>query len=216
MSIFSPPARIIDCPVKVFFILDTSETIALQESPPGSLVQKIKEFTKMFAQELRQDEAERDYRGIKISWSIGGLNFSESQHVFSQFTTKENFIRNLNDIRYEGKGTHTDCALEKMANQMTHHYSGKKPVLFSVVITDGHVTASPCGGMKRMADKAREKDIQIFSVAASRSVDETGMREIANSPVELYRDDYIVVDVVDGKPEIKTSTIARIIKAMVI
>ncbi|XP_037645223.1 collagen alpha-2(VI) chain-like isoform X1 [Sebastes umbrosus] len=206
--------RIIDCPVKVFFILDTSETIALQESPPGSLVQKIKEFTKMFAQELHQDEAEKDYRGIKISWSIGGLNFSESQHVFSKFTTRENFIRNLNDIRYEGKGTHTDCALETMANQMTHHYSGKKPVLFSVVITDGHVTASPCGGMKKMADKAREKDIQIFSVAASRSVDETGMREIANSPVELYRDDYIVVDVVDGKPEIKTSTIARIIKAM--
>ncbi|XP_033990139.1 collagen alpha-2(VI) chain-like isoform X1 [Trematomus bernacchii] len=202
---------IIECPIKLFFTLDTSESIALQESPPGSLVRKVLEFTKMFAQKLDDEE----YRGqIQISWSIGGLNFSETQHVFSQFTTKENFIRNLNGIIYKGRGTYTDCAIRRMTHHMTTHYSQTKAVLFSVVITDGHVTAEKCGGIKAEAEKAREKGIQIFSVAASRSVDELGLRDIAGSPTELYRDDYIAVDIADGKPEIKTQSIDRIIQIM--
>ncbi|KAM6955520.1 collagen alpha-2(VI) chain-like isoform 1-T2 [Lycodopsis pacificus] len=202
---------IVDCPVKVFFTLDTSESIALQESPPGSLVTKVMEFTKIFAQRLVDEE----YMGqIQISWSIGGLNFSESQHVFSPFTTKENFIRNLNGIIYKGKGTHTDCALKEMTHQMTHHYSGTKAVLFSVVITDGHVTAERCGGIREMAEKAVLKNIKIFSVAASRSIDELGMRDVAGALPQVYRDDYLVVDIVDGKPEIKTESIDRIIKIM--
>ena len=31
-----------ECPIDVYFTIDTSETIALQESPPGALVQSIK------------------------------------------------------------------------------------------------------------------------------------------------------------------------------
>nr|XP_046260201.1 collagen alpha-2(VI) chain-like isoform X2 [Scatophagus argus] len=206
-----PQGRIIECPIKLFFTIDTSETIALQESPPGILVENVKEFTKIFVQRL----ADEEYKGqIHISWSIGGLNFSQTQWVFSQFTTKENFIRNLAGIRYKGKGTFTDCALKNMTYQMTHHFSGTKAVLFAVVITDGHVTGSPCGGIKAMAERAREQEINIFSVAASRSIDEIGMREIASSPAELYRDDYIAVDIVDGRPRIKTDSIDRIIKAM--
>ncbi|XP_070693798.1 collagen alpha-2(VI) chain-like [Pempheris klunzingeri] len=201
---------IIDCPIKLFFALDTSETIALQESPPETLVTSIKEFTKMFAQRLSDDE----YRGqIQISWSVGGLNFSETQHIFSQFTTKETFIRNVSNIIYEGKGTFTDCAIERMTQKMTQ-YLGMNDVLFSVFITDGHVTGSPCGGIKLMSEKAREKGIRIFSVAASRVIDELGMREIASAPSDLYRDDYIAVDVSGRRPKIMTETIDRIIKAM--
>lgn len=213
LSTFSPLAGIVECPIKVFFTIDTSETIALQESPPGILLQYVQEFTKIFAQKLDDQE----YKGqVHISWSVGGLNFSETQWVFSQFTTKENFIRNLAGIRYKGKGTFTDCALKSMTYQMTHHHSGRKAVLFSVVITDGHVTGSPCGGIKAMAEKAREQGIHIFSVAASQLIDELGMREIASSPSELYRDDYMAVEIVNGRPEIKTDSIDRIIKAMVI
>lgn len=211
-SLFSPAARIIDCPIKLFFTLDTSESIALQESPPGVLVDNIREFTKIFAHRL----ADEEYKGqIEITWSIGGLHFSQRQIVFSQFTTKENFIRNLSRIKYLGKGTYIDCALRNMTDEMTRHYSGEKAVFFSVVITDGHVTGSPCGGIKVMAERAREKGIHIFSVAASRRIDEIGMREIASSPQELYRDDYIAWDIVDGRPKIKTESIDRIIKAMV-
>lgn len=66
-----------------------------------------------------------------------------------------------------------------------------------------------------MADKARDQGIQIFSVAASRSIDELGMSEIASSPTEMYRDDYIVMEIVDGKPQLSTKSIDRIIKVMV-
>ncbi|XP_035532169.1 collagen alpha-2(VI) chain-like [Morone saxatilis] len=211
LSTFSPLAGIIECPIKLFFTIDTSETIALQESPPGIMVENIKEFTKIFVQKL----ADEDYKGqVHISWSIGGLNFSQTNDVFSQFTTKENFIRNLSLIIYKGKGTFTDCALKAMTNQLTHHYSGTKPVLFSVVLTDGHVTGSPCGGIKAMAEKAREQGIHIFSVAASRLIDEVGMSEIASSPHELYRDNYTAVEIVDGRPKLNTNHIDRIIKAM--
>ncbi|XP_013872175.1 collagen alpha-2(VI) chain isoform X2 [Austrofundulus limnaeus] len=206
------PQELVDCPIKVFFTIDTSETIALQESPPGSLVESIKEYTRIFAQKL----AEEEYRGqIQITWSMGGLHFSQTQVVFSQFTTRETFIRSLSRITYLGKGTYIDCALRNMTHQMTrHHYSGPKAVLFSVVITDGHVTGSPCSGIKLMADNARDQGIHIFSVAASRSIDELGMREIASSPTEVFRDDYIVMEVVDGKPRLSTDSIDRIIKVM--
>lgn len=197
----------------MFFTIDTSETIALQESPPGILVESIKEFTRTFVQTLSDEE----YKGhVRISWSVGGLNFSQNHWVFSPFTNKWNFIRNLGQIRYKGEGTFTDCAIKYMTYEMTRHYSDTNAVPFAVVITDGHVTGSPCGGIKAMAEKAREQGIQIFSVAASRNIDESGMREIASSPVELYRDDYLAVDIVGGRPSIKTDSINRIIKAMVI
>lgn len=210
---FSPPQGTIKCPIKVFFTIDTSETIVLQESPPGVLVENVKEFTKIFAERL----ADEEYKGqVQLSWSIGGLNFSQTRFVFSPFTTRENFIRNLAGVRYEGKGTYTDCALQSMAEQLTHHHSGINTVLFGVIITDGHVTGSPCGGIKVAAEKARERGVHIFSVAASRSIDKIGMRDIASSPTELYRDDYIAVEIVKGRPKIKTESIDRIIKAMVI
>ncbi|KAJ3591823.1 hypothetical protein NHX12_006955 [Muraenolepis orangiensis] len=204
--------KVVDCPIRLYFTIDTSETISLQESPPGVLVENIKEFTKEFVQRL----ADEEYRGgqVRITWSIGGLHFSQSHVVFSQFSTRESFIRSLSSIRYLGKGTYTDCALSNMTSEMTLHSSGQKAVLFSVVITDGHVTGSPCGGVKTCAEKAREQGIKIFSVAASRAVDEAGMREIANHPVEVYRDDYIAVEVEDGRPRIMTDTMDRIIKVM--
>lgn len=196
----------------MFFTIDTSETIALQESPPGILVESIKEFTRAFVHKLSDEE----YKGhIQISWSIGGLNFSQSNWVFSHFTNKQNFIRNLSQVRYKGKGTFTDCAIQNTTYEMTRHSTDAKEVHFAVIITDGHVTGSPCGGIKAMAEKAREQGIHMFSVAATRNIDEQGMRDIASSPAELYRDDYLAVDIVDGRPSIKTDSIDRIIKAMV-
>lgn len=31
-----------ECPIDIYFTIDTSETIALQEPPPGALVESIK------------------------------------------------------------------------------------------------------------------------------------------------------------------------------
>ncbi|XP_053185160.1 collagen alpha-2(VI) chain-like [Scomber japonicus] len=200
----------IKCPIKVYFTIDTSETIALQESPIPAMVNKVKEFTRIFAERL-DDEV---YNGITLTWSIGGLHFSQKQEVFSNFTRKEEFIRKLGGIKYLGKGTYIDCALKRMAHEMTRHNVEPDSVLFAIVITDGHVTGDPCGGVKLMAEKAREQEINVFSVAASSRMDEFGLGEIASFPTVLYRDNYTAVDNSARLPRIQDETIARIIKAM--
>lgn len=201
----------INCPIRLYFTIDTSETIALQEPPIGELFNRIRNFTQMFAQRLNDG----DYRGqMNILWSIGGLHYSQDVEVFSPFTNKYDFIKSLDKINYLGKGTYTDCALKNMTYQMTHQPSESNTVFFSVVISDGHVTGNPCGGIKAMADRAREEGIHIFAVAASRVIDKDGMREIASSPTDVYRDDFIAVDFADGRVKINTETIDRIIKIM--
>ncbi|XP_036396563.1 collagen alpha-2(VI) chain-like isoform X2 [Megalops cyprinoides] len=200
----------IECPIQLYFVIDTSETIALQEPPPGSLVESIKEFTKAFVGRL-DDE---DYRGtVQLIWSFGGLHFSQRQVVFSQISSKDNFIRGLDSIIYLGKGTYIDCALANMTAEMRHITPAPKTVRYAVVITDGHETGHPCGGIKVTAERARDEGIKIFAVAATAKLEETGMREIANTPAEVYRNAFLAVDI-DGSPRVVTETIDRIIKTM--
>uniref|UniRef100_A0A667YQF1 Collagen alpha-2(VI) chain n=1 Tax=Myripristis murdjan TaxID=586833 RepID=A0A667YQF1_9TELE len=200
-----------DCPIDVYFTIDTSETIALQEPPPGSLVESIKEFTQRFVERLEDAE----YRGlVQMRWNIGGLHFSQRQEVFSRIGPKDPFITGLKGIRYLGKGTYIDCALTKMTEVMRDTPSDPRALRFAVVITDGHVTGNPCGGIKVAAEKARDEGIRVFVVAASRNVDETGLREIANSPATVFRRDFMAVDLSQGRAVIQTDTIDRIIKTM--
>lgn len=200
-----------ECPIHVYFTIDTSETIALQEPPPGSLVESIKQFAVEFANRLEEEE----YRGaVKINWNIGGLHFSQRQEVFSRLASKNDFISGVQGIRYLGKGTYIDCAIANMTQEMLRHTTEPKALRFAVVITDGHVTGNPCGGIKVAAEKARDEGIRIFVVAASRNVEETGLKEIANSPAAVYRRDYMAVDLSQGRALIHTETIDRIIKTM--
>ncbi|XP_036400969.1 collagen alpha-2(VI) chain-like isoform X2 [Megalops cyprinoides] len=205
-----PCAKKMECPIDLYFVIDTSETIALQEPPPGSLVESIKDFTKQFALKLN----DLDYRGlVQITWSLGGLHFSQRQVVFSRIAPRDNFIRGLDTIRYLGKGTYIDCALSNMTQEIRQSATPNS-MRFAVVITDGHVTGNPCGGIKVSAERARDEGVRLFVVAATKNVDETGLREIANSPTELYRNAFLAVDISGTSPMIMTSTIDRIIKTM--
>ncbi|XP_029380747.1 collagen alpha-2(VI) chain isoform X2 [Echeneis naucrates] len=200
-----------ECPIDIYFTIDTSETIALQEPPPGSLVDSIKTFTEEFVQRL--DDAE--FRGaVQIRWNIGGLHFSQKQEVFSNIGPKSNFISGVRGIRYLGKGTYIDCAISNMTQEMLRSPSSPSALRFAVVITDGHVTGNPCGGIKVAAEKARDEGIRIFVIAATKNVEETGLREIANSPAMVYRRDFMAVDLSQSRPTIHTETIDRIINTM--
>uniref|UniRef100_A0A8C7P376 Collagen alpha-2(VI) chain n=1 Tax=Oncorhynchus mykiss TaxID=8022 RepID=A0A8C7P376_ONCMY len=200
-----------ECPIDVYFTIDTSETIALQEPPPGSLVESIKMFTERFAERLE----DADYKGlVQIRWQLGGLHFSQRQQVFSRIQAKDAFIQGLRNIRYLGKGTYIDCALANMTQEMTRLPSNPGALRFAVVITDGHVTGNPCGGVKVTAERARDEGIRMFVVAATKNVDETGLREIANSPANVYRKDFLAVDLSGNRPVIQLDTIDRIIKTM--
>uniref|UniRef100_A0A672I519 Collagen type VI alpha 2 chain n=1 Tax=Salarias fasciatus TaxID=181472 RepID=A0A672I519_SALFA len=201
-----------ECPIDLYFTIDTSETIALQEPPPGALVNSIKEFTEQFVQRLNDEEI----RGlVRIRWNIGGLHFSQTQEVFSRMASKSEFITGLRGINYLGKGTYIDCALKAMTEEMLRSPSYPSALRFAVVITDGHVTGNPCGGIKVAAEEARDKGIRMFVVAASENIEETGLREIANSPVTVYRREFKAVDLRQGRvPVIDTVTIDRIIKTI--
>lgn len=205
-----------ECPLHLYFVIDTSETIALQEPPPGSLVTSISRFTELFVQQLE----DIDYRGlVQINWRIGGLHFSQTQEMFSPITDKNDFLARLRGtpgrpgIRYLGKGTYIDCALTNMTDQIRR--SGEPSLRYAVVITDGHVTGNPCGGIKKAAEHARDMGIRLFSVAASHNIDEAGLREIANSPVGLFRNDYLAVNITASGVQIVERTYKRIIQAMV-
>lgn len=102
-----------------------------------------------------------------------------------------------------------------MTHEMVRAPSAPNVLRFAVVITDGHVTGNPCGGIKVAAEKARDENIKIFSVAATKRVEETGMKEIANSPATVFRRDFTAVDLTSGRPVEHTATIDRIIKTMV-
>ncbi|KAM9719028.1 collagen alpha-2(VI) chain isoform 2-T2 [Menidia menidia] len=200
-----------ECNINVYFTIDTSETIALQESPPGALVKSIKDFTQQFADRLEDEE----YKGlIDIKWKVGGLHYSQQQVIISGIGPKDEFIRKLRGIDYLGKGTYTDCAIRRMSQEMQPLLSLNRTHHFAVVITDGHVTRNPCGGIKMTADEAREKGIHIFSVASSQVMDDMGLREIASSPSSLYRDKFIAVDLTRGSDKIRKDTYENIIKKM--
>lgn len=199
------------CPINVYFVLDTSESVALLEAPPGSAVTSIKDFTKYFAVRLKD---ETYTNGVQITWTMGGLHFSQDNKVFSKITNRDEFLRNVNTVKYFGKGSYIDCALNNMTEEIARHPFPMKTVNFAVVVTDGYETGHPCGGISAAADRAKHQGNQVFAVAVSQSKLETGLQEIASSPVELFRDDFVAVDL-PRSSNINMRTIERIIATMV-
>ncbi|XP_054826278.1 collagen alpha-2(VI) chain isoform X2 [Eublepharis macularius] len=197
-----------DCPINVYFVIDTSESVALQTMPIQSLIDHIKLFIPEFITRL---ENELYQNQVSITWQFGGLHFSDIVKIYSEFTnSKEIYLNRLNNVQYIGRGTFTDCALSNMTEQILT--KAAQGVNYAVVITDGHVTGSPCGGMKMQAERARDAGIKLFAVAPSQNIYEQGLREIANSPHELYRNNYATT--VKDTIEVDVDTINRIIQVM--
>lgn len=193
----------------MYFVIDTSESVALQTMPIQSLVDHIKQFVPAFIDKL---ESELYQSQVQITWQFAGLHFSDVVKIYSEFTSsKDIFLNRLKSIQYIGRGTFTDCAIRNMTAQILS--KAAQGVNYAVVITDGHVTGSPCGGMKQEAERARDAGIKLFAVAPSQNVHESGLREIANSPHELYRNSYATTK--KDAIEVDTDTIDRIIQVMV-
>jgi len=94
---------------------------------------------------------------------------------------RASFTKSLQSISSFRRGTFTDCMLANMTQEVRRHV-GKGVVNFAVVITDGHVTGSPCGGIKLQAERAREEGIRLFAVPPNLKLNEQGLRDIANTP----------------------------------
>ncbi|KAJ8793644.1 hypothetical protein J1605_003652 [Eschrichtius robustus] len=197
-----------DCPIHVYFVLDTSESITMQ-SPTDSLLYHMQQFVLQFISQL-QDELYLDQ--VALSWRYGGLHFSDLVEVFSPpGSDRASFTKSLQGISSFRRGTFTDCMLANMTQEVRQHV-GKGVVNFAVIITDGHVTGSPCGGIKLQAERAREEGIRLFAVPPNLKLNEQGLRDIANTPHELYRNNYATMR--PDSTEIDQDTVNRIIKVM--
>lgn len=57
-----------DCPVDLFFVLDTSESVALRVKPFGDLVTQVKDFTNRFIDKLTQRYIPQGFIQSRLLW----------------------------------------------------------------------------------------------------------------------------------------------------
>ncbi|XP_072515232.1 collagen alpha-2(VI) chain-like [Salminus brasiliensis] len=195
------------CLINVYFAIDTSESVVTARFPWGSLVDELIDFLTLFVDRLEK----ATLLFSNLQWAYGGLHFSSHVEVFSPIVLKPApFLTRARAIRYIGKGTFIDCALRNVTEQVRLRSLGKPALQYAVVLTDGHMTGSPCGGIQQAAEAAKAAGIKIFVVATSQDTVEGELKIIASSPSEMYRKDYLAFP-----SEQQTEAVSRITRAMI-
>ncbi|XP_070775350.1 collagen alpha-1(VI) chain [Enoplosus armatus] len=188
--------RFADCPVDLFFVLDTSESVALRQKPPNFYIDQIKEFTNRFIDELKDMRHRCDRT---LTWNSGALHYSDEVILvreLSDMSTDRQALKNdINTIKYIGKGTYTDCAIKRGLAELliggSHYHENK----YIVVVTDGHPITGykePCGGVQEAANEARQHGVKVFAVAISPDQEDTRLSLIATD--QTYRQNFTAAD----------------------
>ncbi|XP_053322720.1 collagen alpha-2(VI) chain-like [Spea bombifrons] len=192
------------CVINVYFTIDTSESVALN-SGMGSLMDELKIFVSTFVTKLQGVKI----RGSQVKWKYGALHFSDHVESIIGLTEETSaFITAINMVKYIGRGTYVDCALNNMTEAIQRESEGD--IKFAIVLTDGHITGNPCGGIIHAAETMRTANVKTFVVATSRDTMESELLTIASSPAEIYRNNYLA-----NPSNQRDSTISTIINLMV-
>ncbi|XP_022525259.2 collagen alpha-1(VI) chain [Astyanax mexicanus] len=188
--------RFRECPVDLFFVLDTSESVALRAKPPEFYINQLKTFTKNFIDELKDVRQPCDRY---VTWNSGALHYSDEVQLIEglmDLKTRSNDLkRSIDAIKYIGKGTYTDCAIKEGIAELLRagsHYNENK---YIVVVTDGHPVTGykePCGGIQEAANEARQHAIKVFAVAISPDQEDTRLSVIATD--QSYRQNFTAAD----------------------
>ncbi|XP_034087939.1 collagen alpha-1(VI) chain [Gymnodraco acuticeps] len=185
-----------DCPVDLFFVLDTSESVALRQKPPNFYIDQIKKFTTDFIDELKDMRHRCDRI---LTWNSGALHYSDDVKLVRALsdlrTQREELKANVMGIDYIGKGTYTDCAIKQGLAELliggSHYHENK----YIVVVTDGHPITGykePCGGVQEAANEARQHGVKVFAVAISPDQEDTRLSVIATDA--NYRQNFTAAD----------------------
>ncbi|XP_040910850.1 collagen alpha-1(VI) chain [Toxotes jaculatrix] len=188
--------RLAECPVDLYFVLDTSESVALRQKPPNFYIDQIKEFTKRFIDELKDMRHQCDRI---LTWNSGALHYSDEVIIvreLSDLSTDRQALKNdIDTISYIGKGTYTDCAIKRGLAELliggSHYHENK----YIVVVTDGHPVTGykePCGGVQEAANEARQHGVKVFAVAISPDQEDTRLSLIATD--QTYRQNFTAAD----------------------
>ncbi|XP_038156360.1 collagen alpha-1(VI) chain [Cyprinodon tularosa] len=195
-----------DCPVDLFFVLDTSESVALRQKPPEFYINQIKEFTKEFIDELKEVQHQCDR---VVTWNSGALHYSDEtilvRHLSNMRTERQALKNDIDQISYIGKGTYTDCAIKRGLGELlvggSHYHENK----YIVVVTDGHPITGykePCGGVQEAANEARQHGVKVFAVAISPDQEDTRLAIIATD--QSYRQNFTAADETRSAQKIET------------
>ncbi|XP_024129912.1 collagen alpha-1(VI) chain [Oryzias melastigma] len=185
-----------DCPVDIFFVLDTSESVALRLKAPSFYIDQIKDFTKRFIDEL-QDMRHRCDR--VVTWNSGALHYSDDivlvRELSDMRTQRQALKSDVDAITYIGKGTHTDCAIKRGLAELLVGGSYYEQNKYIVVVTDGHPITGykePCGGVQEAANEAKQHGVKVFAVAISPDQEDTRLSLIATN--QNYRQNFTAAD----------------------
>ncbi|CAL8346763.1 unnamed protein product [Merluccius merluccius] len=188
--------RFSDCPVDLFFVLDTSESVALRQNPPNFYIDQIKDFTKRFIDELKEMRHPCDRY---LTWNSGALHYSDEIILVKELTDistqRQELKKEIDTIKYIGKGTHTDCAIKRGLAELLVGGSYYHENKYIVVITDGHPITGykePCGGVQEAANEARNHGVKVFAVAISPDQEEIRLSVIATD--QNYRQNFTAAD----------------------
>ncbi|MBN3295210.1 CO6A1 protein, partial [Amia calva] len=203
-----------DCPVDLFFVLDTSESVALRVKPPQFYINQITSFTSSFIDQL-QDSFYRCDRSL--TWNAGALHYSDEVKLIKELTAvpkdKAVLQRSVKGISYIGKGTYTDCAIKRGIEELLIGGSNHRENKYMIVVTDGHPIEGykePCGGLQDAANEAKHLGIKVFAVAISPDHLETRLSIIATD--QSYRRNFTAADNVKREEQ---ETIRTIIDTIV-
>ncbi|XP_029971792.1 collagen alpha-1(VI) chain [Salarias fasciatus] len=185
-----------ECPVDLFFVLDTSESVALRQLPGSFYIDQIKDFAKQFIDELKDMRHQCDRI---LTWNSGALHYSDDVILVRELsdlnTEREALKKDIDGISYIGKGTYTDCAIKRGLAELlvggSHYHENK----YIVVVTDGHPITGykePCGGVQEAANEARQHGVKVFAVAISPDQEETRLSLIATD--QNYRQNFTAAD----------------------
>uniref|UniRef100_A0A5F8GC06 Collagen alpha-1(VI) chain n=1 Tax=Monodelphis domestica TaxID=13616 RepID=A0A5F8GC06_MONDO len=208
-----------DCPVDLFFVLDTSESVALRLKPYGSLVDQVKDFTNQFIDNL----VDRYYRCDRnLVWNAGALHYSDTVEVIQELRSmpseRDSLKAKVRGVKYIGKGTHTDCAIKQGIEELLIGGSHLKENKYLIVVTDGHPLEGykePCGGLEDAVNEAKHLGIKVFSVAITPDHLEPRLSIIATD--HTYRRNFTAADwdLSRDSTELIKETIDTIIKMIV-
>uniref|UniRef100_A0A8C5HVJ3 VWFA domain-containing protein n=1 Tax=Gouania willdenowi TaxID=441366 RepID=A0A8C5HVJ3_GOUWI len=204
----------VQCPVDLFFVLDTSESVALRQLPGNFYIDQIKDFAKQFINQLKDMRHRCDRI---LTWNSGALHYSDDvilvRELSDMNTHREALKKDIDAISYIGKGTYTDCAIKRGLAELliggSHYHENK----YIVVVTDGHPVTGykePCGGVQEAANEARQHGVKVFAVAISPDQEETRLSLIATD--QAYRQNFTAADQARST---KTETIQSIIHMIV-
>ncbi|KAK2895659.1 collagen alpha-1(VI) chain [Channa argus] len=185
-----------ECPVDLYFVLDTSESVALRRSPPNFYIDQIKQFTKRFIDELKDMRHRCDRI---LTWNSGALHYSDEikivRHLSDLRTDRQALKDDIDRISYIGKGTYTDCAIREGIGELLSGGSRYHENKYIVVVTDGHPVTGykePCGGIQEAANEARQHGVKVFAVAILPDQEDTRLSIIATD--HTYRQNFTAAD----------------------